>query len=506
MTSGAEAFKAALRRSAPLIVVLVILGAAALVGLRQVQGPKYEAGARVLISDQNLAEALTGTQPSFVDPTRLEQTARALAGSPELYDRAAAKSPGLGTGSELAAATSVSSSDNNLLTFTATSNRSGKAVGIANAVAASYIGWRSDVLSRSIRQAIGELRTKLPTAPAANAAELRKQLDTLELMLTLSSDATLVDRATSASKTRPTPLRDGLLGASIGLVIALLLVAAREAIDTTVRSEADVEDILGAPVLASVRPLPRRTRMVTYGRHETTFGDTYALLAATIAQGGTGDGARVLAVTSAVSSEGKTTTAGNLAVALARRGNRVVAADFDFRKPALSGLFDLPKDARGALQVLSGEATPRDVVWQVLLEGRRPVATPLAESRQNGAARALQDPSVNGTGGKLWVMPTGGSLRSQSDLKTANLPGLIEELREGADFVVLDTPPALLTVEMSELAGLIDSVLVVVRHGRVTHRSLRSLNRQAQRWPAEIAGVVVTDAVTESQYAYYGGR
>lgn len=507
MTSGAEAFKAALRRSALLIILLVVLGAAALIALRQVQGPRYQADARVLISNQNLAEALTGTQPAFVDPTRVEQTARALAGSPELYDRAAASSVGLGTGSQLESATSVSGSDNNLLTFTATSNKPAKAVAIANAVARSYIGWRSDVLGGSIRQAIGELRGKLRSAPSTNAAELRKQLDTLELMQTLNSDATLVDRATSAAKTRPKPVRDGLLGASIGLVIALLLVAAREAIDTTVRSEADVEDILGAPVLASVRPLPRRTRMVTFGRHEMTFGDTYALLAATIAQGGHGDAARVLAVTSAVSAEGKTTTAGNLAVALARRGNRVILADFDFRKPALSTLFELPKNAPGALQVLAGESRLKDVSWEVMLEGRRPVATRLAEMKQNGSgSNASQYASANGTGGKLWILPTGGSLRSQSDLKTAKLPELLEDLRIGADFVVLDTPPALLTVEMSELAGLIDSVLVVVRHGRVTHRSLRTLNRQARRWPAEMAGVVVTDAAAEGQYSYYGGR
>jgi len=143
----------------------------------------------------------------------------------------------------------------------------------------------------------------------------------------------------------------------------------------------------------------------------------------------------------------------------------------------------------------------------VMLEGRRPVATRLAEVKQNGSgSKASQYASANGTGGKLWILPTGGSLRSQSDLKTAKLPELLEDLRIGADFVVLDTPPALLTVEMSELAGLIDSVLVVVRHGRVTHRSLRTLNRQARRWPAEMAGVVVTDAAAEGQYSYYGGR
>jgi tyrosine-protein kinase len=510
MTSGAEAFKAAIRRSALLVLFLIILGAVALVTLRQLQGARYEASARILIENQNLAEALTGTQPSFVDPQRIEQTARALADSPELYARAA-KLTGrrLGSGSDLHSATAISGGDNNLLTFTASDDHPQDAIAIADAVARSYIGWRSDVLGRAARQAIDQIRVKLQTGRTpANAADLRKQLDTLELMQTLNSDATLVDRATSAAKTRPTPIRDGLLGASIGLVIALLLVAAREAIDTTVRSEADVEDILGAPVLATVRSLPRRARMVTYGRHETAFGDTYALLAATISQTATEDQPRILAITSAVSSEGKTTTAANLAVALARRGHRVILADFDFRKPALAKLFELPKSALGVLQVLADSATVTEVAWQVVLEGRSPLTSRVDGTVTNNdvPVASRRDASADGAGGRLWILPAGGTLRSQAALRMARVPDVLQELRSHADFVLLDTPPALLAVEMSELAGLIDSVLVVVRNGRVTHRSLRLLNRQARTWNADLAGAVVTDAAGEEQNSYYGGR
>lgn len=504
MTSGAEAFKAAFRRSALLIAFLVLLGAAALVGIRHVEGPRYQATARVLISSQNLGEAITGTQPPFVDPQRVLQTASALADSPELYARAAARNGGsLGTGSALEAATSVSAGDNNILSFSASSSNSKRAVAIANAVARAYISWRSDVLGQSIRQAIAQVRTKLRSA-GTNGAELRKQLDTLELMQTLNTDATLVDRATSATKTRPTPVRDGLLGASIGLVVALLLVAAREAIDTTIRSEADVEDILGAPVLASIRSLPRRKRMVTFGRHETAYGDAYAVLAATLAQSPTQEHARVIAVTSAISSEGKTTTAANLAVAFARRGSRVILADFDFRKPAVAPLFSIPHDAPGILQVLDGSAATPKAVWQVALDGPRPASSPL-ELSTNGAA-ASSGVAANGAGGRLWVLPAGGSLRGYSDLKLRRLPDLLHELRNRADVVVLDTPPALLTAEMAELADDIDSVLIVVRHGRVTHRSLRSLNRQTRSWVADVAGAVFTDVAGKEQYSYYRGR
>jgi Mrp family chromosome partitioning ATPase len=109
--------------------------------------------------------------------------------------------------------------------------------------------------------------------------------------------------------------------------------------------------------------------------------------------------------------------------------------------------------------------------------------------------------------GSLTLLPSGGSIRAQSGSISQGLGPLVKQLRSRADFVILDTPPALLTVEMAELSRLIDDVLVVVRQGRVTQRSLRSLSRQARSWPAEVAGAVLTDAPAgEEQYAYYGSR
>ena len=69
-------------------------------------------------------------------------------------------------------------------------------------------------------------------------------------MQTLASGgATVVERATDAPQVSPSPIRDTLLGASFGFVIALLICGAREAFNTRIRSESDVEDALSKPVL-----------------------------------------------------------------------------------------------------------------------------------------------------------------------------------------------------------------------------------------------------------------
>jgi tyrosine-protein kinase len=513
MTSGgAEALKAAIRRSLFLIVLLVLLGLVAVNGFKQLRGPRYEAHSRVLISTTPLVQIITQTAPPFVDPNRIEATARALASSPDVYELAARRvGRSLGTPAEMADATSVSGgTDDDILSFSAASDDPNRAVGIANAVSNAYVDFRAELNGSTIRRTATELRAKLDGLKPGDPAriDIQKLLNTLDALSTANSgDAKVVQAARSAAKTSPAPVRDSLLGLSIGLVIALLMVAVREAIDTTVRSESDVEDMLAVPVLATVRSLPRRTRMVTYGRHEAAYADTYALLAANLAQARAEDKRKVLAVTSAVSREGKTTTAANLAVSLARRGMDVVLCDFDFRKPALSEVFQIPRDAAGVLQVLSGTARLEDVLWSVTLTGARPRVS------KNGALPAASTGgSTNGketdqAAGSLVLLPSGGSVRSQSGTLSHRLAPLLKQLRSRADLVIIDTPPALLTVEIADLSRVVDDVLVVVRQGRVTQRSLRSLSRQARSWPAEVTGAVLTDAPAgEEQYAYYGSR
>lgn len=510
-THADETFKAAVRRSLPIVIGLVLLGFLAVNGIEQLKGPQYQAVAQVEVSATPLSSIITNSQPSFVDPQQFLDTAAALAASPQVYEQTRQQTHGaLGSADSLQSETNVGEvTDTDILTFTASSSGATKAVRIANAVAEGYITYRGQLHSSSIDQTIAKLAATLAATPSGpQHAQVAANLRRAQLIQGASgNDATLVERSVSAGKTSPSPVKDSLIGLSLGLIVALLIVALREAVDSTVRSEADVEDVLSKPVLASVRPLPRRTKLVTYGRHESAFSDTYSLLAAKLVPPKDAKRATVLAVTSALSREGKTSTAANLAVIAARRGANVILADMDFRKSELSSLFNVPGSAMGALQVLDGSASLEEVLWSVELHGLS------ATVHRNGGDPAFDKPhnERNGHGGDaqgtLRLLSTGGELTPRQANERPVLAPLLRALRADSQMVIIDTPPALLTAEMTELATLIDLAIVVVRQGYVSQRSLRALARYAQSWPTDVAGAVLTDVRMPSQYGmYYGAK
>ena len=499
--SAAEALKAAIRRAIPLTIVLVLFGILAVNAVKQYQGARYSANAKVALQSLDLGAMLTGIDPGFVDPERQVQTALALARSPEVYRRAAERLGSDLTSGDLRAMTAVSGRDeSDIITFTTTTDDQQEAIDVVNAVTASYVGWREDISAGAIRAAIGRVQSRLAAGGNVPRNQLRADLERLRTLETLNSGgATVIERPVRASQISPAPVRDSMLGAAVGLVVALLIAGAREALNTRVRSEGDVEDMLGKPVLATIQTLPRRVGLVTVGRHETRYGDTYGLLAANLMQIRGEKTGRVLAVTSAIAGEGKTTTATNLGVALALRGHNVVLADFDTRKPSLGTFFRIPEQSPGVLQLVDGDAKLDEAVWAVPLNGAAPSgrAQPPGTWSTNGPGRAPDEP------GWLRVVPSGGHERGARAARSVRIPTLLESLGEGADLVIVDTPPALATVEMAELAPYVDFVLVVVRHGRVTRRSLQTLSRQAEGWRAELVGAVITDSPPESDDYYY---
>jgi Mrp family chromosome partitioning ATPase len=503
-SSGIEDLKSVLRRSAVLIVAVVLTGVLAMNIVRQIGGPLYQASAKVLLNNSDLSSAALGLNPVYQDPKRVDLAEQNLANSPELFDFVAKQTSGrFGSASEIRNATTATVA-NNVVAFQTKASNSERALLTANAVASAYPKWRAQVQGRAVDSGIAKIKDQI--ARFGKTAALEEQLQRLQVLKTLSSAETLfVEQGTGAVKTAPKPISDSLLGAALGLVVALLVVGARELFDTTVRSESDVEDALDAPVLATIESLPRRMRTSVLPSGGGRFTDEYELLAANIAQIFDGHDSTVqLAVTSALPGEGKTTTATNLAAALSRRGARVVLADFDLRKPAVSEFVGIPRAAAGVSDLLAGTVDIKSVLWQVQPNGAGfhvevDPRLQLVPGREERAAMPIAE-------GSLAVMPAGVVPRSESGFRFAKLPSLLERLPADLDFVVVDTPPALVVAGMAELAQSVDAVLVVVRYGAVHRRRLRALGRQARSWRSRLVGAVLNDSPGNAGYLnyYYG--
>jgi Mrp family chromosome partitioning ATPase len=497
-TQGFETLAAVLRRSLWIVVLLTVFGVVLFDVVRHNQGPQYVAGSKIVLSPTDLSQLFSGSS-AYVDPTLLDQTEKALANSEQLFNQAAKSVNGtLGSGGELQKATSVSKSGTTL-SFTAKGRSPGHVVAIANTVARAYPAWRANVAGAAIQSAIKQIQDQLRTA-GNTRPDLVTQLNRLKVLQTLTSgNVLLVEPASSATKTRPRPFRDSIIGGLIGLFMALIVVAAREALDTRVRSEDEVEELLEVPVLGSVETLPRGMLLATATKNGERFGDMYGLLAANVAQESAGDRATVIAITSATAREGKTTTASNLATALARRNADVVLVDLDTRKPSIDKVFRLPPDARGLEQALSRNISPDSLTWTVSTNGTgtpptRAKSLPLLETSGNGRSGH----------GSLRVLPLKSSVRGGIAAHYKEVEKLLSALSKNTDYIVIDTAPALSLSDMTELAKLVDMVVVVVRHGRVSRRNLSALNRLHRSWPEAKTNAVFVGVPRQDSYSYYG--
>jgi len=205
------------------------------------------------------------------------------------------------------------------------------------------------------------------------------------------------------------------------------------------------------------------------------FGEAFRSIRTALLAGVTGAGTKILVVTSAQPLEGKTTTAANIAMALAVGGSRVLLVDADMRRPGLHRSLRLTNE-RGLSQVLAGQARVRDVIQRTV------------------------DPNLLAiTAGR--TPPNPSELLSSERMKT-----LLTNLAHGPfDWIIIDTPPVLAVTDAVILAPLVSAVTFVIG-AEMTRRRLaeRAVETVMQTRPKFAA--VVLNKVDFARNKYYYAR
>jgi capsular exopolysaccharide synthesis family protein len=493
-----------------IILTAVVLVPAVAIAFSLHQTKLYQASAQVLLNTQNLAQQLNGVAQSgtYEPQTEIVQTQALVARAPAAATRALSLVGGTGlTPAELLAESSVSVPANaDLLTFSVTDHSPALASQLVNAYAKAYTLYRRQLDTASVKGALRSLHARLyqlrhtgqgTSGLAASLAEQQQKLQTIEALQT--SNATVVQEASGATQTQPNPTRNAILGLMLGVLLGIGLAFLREALDTRVRSAAEIGERLGRPPLLAQIPAPpkrfadqKRLAMVDepYGPHAEVF----RILRTNLEFVSLGHDVKTVMITSAVEQEGKSTTIANLAVALARSGKRVTLVDLDLRRPMLDRLFGV--ESPGLTAVALGHASLDQALVRVVL-------TEPATAVANGAANGKGRQQINGV---LDVLPSGSIPPDPGEfVGTAKLTEILMQLRERSDIVLLDTPPVLPVGDSLTLSARVDGIIVTANARIVRRNTLSELGRRLATAPAPILGYVVAAAGEESGYGYgYG--
>lgn len=245
----------------------------------------------------------------------------------------------------------------------------------------------------------------------------------------------------------------------------------------------EVEEVLGIPILASVRHI-KKNQLVKDGKSIpvpfyqvyyplSPFSEAMRTLRSSIHMSDVDQPPKVIHVTSARPADGKTTIAMSLAISAAFSGLKVVLVDADLRRRSASRIVNLEQE-KGLVDVLIDAATVDDVL------------------------RFNKDL-------KLTMLPAGSkSLNPPDVLGSERMKVLISRLRETFDYVVLDTPPVGPVVDSVIVANLADKTIFVVRWA-ATPRELVETAIQQVSSQKRVAGVVF-NSVNEDRAKKYGGE
>jgi len=258
------------------------------------------------------------------------------------------------------------------------------------------------------------------------------------------------------------------LGTLGGLLVGAAIALLRESGDTTFRRADQIESMTGFPVIAMVPQVSVRTPPATQVLRQPTAPYSEALrrlhIGVELSEGAVSP--KTLLFSSAAPSEGKSVMVASLGRLLASNGKRILLIDCDWRSPRLHQIF---------------RCSNRDGLASLLTE--------------DGALlnEAVHHDALSGAD----VLP-----RSSHLLSSQRMRNLLEAFAPDYDFIILDTPPALVTADVLALARLVEKVVFVVRWGHTQREAVLEALKQILEAQGNVAGIVMSRVIAKEYRQY----
>ncbi|MEU0562547.1 polysaccharide biosynthesis tyrosine autokinase [Dactylosporangium sp. NPDC006015] len=274
----------------------------------------------------------------------------------------------------------------------------------------------------------------------------------------------------------PRPLHNLALATLAGLLAGAALATVRHAMDTSIKTTEQAEEITGTSLLGVIPRNPDQTGIAAVTEEDSSGRqvEAYRQVQTSMQFMDADRRTKVVVVTSSVPAEGKSVTSCNLALSIAESGRSVLLIDADLRRPQAAGYLGVPSGA-GLTSVLIGQAELDDVI------------------------QPWGDTSLS-------VLASGPVPPNPSKLIGSNhMRRLLDELRSRYDMVIIDTPPVLPVADAIVLSALSDGAIFVVRHGHTRRDQVCKATAALRRAEVDVLGFILnmTPRRTEDAYNYY---
>jgi capsular exopolysaccharide synthesis family protein len=474
-TRNLSDYLAVLRRRIRLIVFVTLLAGGLALAISLVRSPTYEASTDLQFKDpgQQAGGLLGGGSVDYFPQNQAGAGAATLTG-PDVLAAASRALGGNPTADELKSETSVTvNATNNLVTATVKADTAEKAAREANQLAAS-----TKRLTRDDARSFYKDRAKaLPDQPSSDFLRTR-----LRALAAVAEPVTIVKPAeVPGSPSSPNPLRDTLIALFLGLMLGIAIAFVRETLDKRATDGREVQKRLGIPLVGYVR----KESLGMAGMSQNGTGlisgvdlEAFRILRKNVDFLGRDEELKVVAVTSPLPEEGKSTVASWYAYASALVGKRTILVECDFRRPVSASRLGFDPEP-GLSEYLAGEADPQEVLRTIEVQGRGAENLPL--------------------------IPAGGTVLQPTEmLASKRFREFLDQLRNVYDLVVIDCAPLLPVGDTLEVLPEVDGVLLCVRLRQTTLDQAAAAKQAMEHLPEKPTGLVITGLTRGSDDDYYG--
>jgi Mrp family chromosome partitioning ATPase/capsular polysaccharide biosynthesis protein len=480
-----------LRRRGWIVLLVIAIAVGSAIGMSLAQTKKYSAAGTFQFSDESHDFGLVGVQVApTLTPAQLANTAAQTIDQPQVVTHVKRALHSSSSIPQLASSVSASVDPNaNLVHVQATSNSATGAASLANAFTTAAVAVANDTQRAGYRASAKDLaRHAPPKSDFAATSVYQEELGRLRALATIASPASVTSRAQVPSgPSSPRTARNAAIAAFLGLLVGLVLVYVLESIDRRLRSARDVEEGWGYPLLGRVRedalghsPNNRDAARLAHAIDWEQFRILRRNLEFVTAD----EGHRVVAVTSAMPQEGKTTVACFVAFASAAAGKRTLLVECDLRRPVLAERLSLEPHP-GLSDFVASRANPADVLQVVRFTDPVSAAVPTNGSGPHGDSTLFHHEVTCITAGSVTQHPV-------EILDSSAFNVMLDEVRRVYDLVILDTAPLLPVVDALEVIGKSDVVIVCGRATKLTRGQARAGKEALDRVPQSKIGLVVT--------------